>query len=63
VRIKVDTSWLVTRFGWGALLGAAIGGPDVDVPAYAAPARVSDASGLPPPTSRSGKLSAVSMYA
>jgi acetyl esterase/lipase len=31
--------------GWGALLGDAIGGPDV--PAYAAPARAIDLSGLP----------------
>jgi acetyl esterase/lipase len=31
--------------GWGALLGAATGGPDV--PAYAAPARAIDLSGLP----------------
>jgi acetyl esterase/lipase len=31
--------------GWGALLGDAIGSPDV--PAYAAPARVTDLSGLP----------------
>jgi acetyl esterase/lipase len=31
---------------WGALLGDAIGGPDV--PAYAAPARAADLSGLPP---------------
>jgi acetyl esterase/lipase len=31
--------------GWGALLGDAIGGPDV--PAYAAPARATDLSGLP----------------
>ncbi len=34
------------RTGWGALLGAAAGGPDV--PAYAAPARAADLSGLPP---------------
>ncbi|MEV7503862.1 alpha/beta hydrolase fold domain-containing protein [Streptomyces sp. NPDC093018] len=33
-------------FGWRALLGAAQGGPDV--PAYAAPARATDLSGLPP---------------
>jgi acetyl esterase/lipase len=32
--------------GWGALLGEARGGPDV--PAYAAPARAEDLSGLPP---------------
>jgi acetyl esterase/lipase len=32
--------------GWGALLGDAIGGPDV--PAYAAPARATDLSDLPP---------------
>ena len=32
--------------GWRALLGAAQGGPDV--PAYAAPARAADLSGLPP---------------
>jgi len=31
---------------WGALLGDAIGGPDV--PIYAAPARAADLSGLPP---------------
>jgi acetyl esterase/lipase len=31
--------------GWGALLGDAIGGPEV--PAYAAPARATDLSGLP----------------
>jgi acetyl esterase/lipase len=33
-------------FGWDALLGGAAGGPDV--PAYAAPARADDLSGLPP---------------
>ena len=33
-------------FGWSALLGAAAGGPDV--PVYAAPARATDLSGLPP---------------
>ncbi len=32
--------------GWRALLGAAQGGPDV--PAYAAPARAADLTGLPP---------------
>ena len=32
--------------GWGALLGDAIGG--ANVPAYAAPARAADLSGLPP---------------
>jgi acetyl esterase/lipase len=32
--------------GWGCLLGDAAGGPDV--PAYAAPARAGDLSGLPP---------------
>ncbi|SDH11288.1 alpha/beta hydrolase [Klenkia brasiliensis] len=32
--------------GWTALLGDAVGGPDV--PAYAAPARATDLSGLPP---------------
>ncbi len=32
--------------GWGCLLGEAAGGPDV--PAYAAPARALDLSGLPP---------------
>ncbi|WP_336921054.1 alpha/beta hydrolase [Aquipuribacter sp. SD81] len=32
--------------GWGAMLGEAAGGPDV--PAYAAPARARDLSGLPP---------------
>jgi acetyl esterase/lipase len=31
--------------GWGALLGGAVGGPDI--PAYAAPARATDLSGLP----------------
>jgi len=31
--------------GWGALLGGAVGGPDV--PAYAAPARAADLAGLP----------------
>jgi len=34
------------RFGWSALLGTAPGGEDV--PAYAAPARAEDLSGLPP---------------
>jgi acetyl esterase/lipase len=34
------------RTGWTALLGAAVGGPDVS--AYAAPARAADLSGLPP---------------
>jgi acetyl esterase/lipase len=34
------------RTGWTALLGDARGGPDV--PAYAAPARATDLSGLPP---------------
>ncbi|WP_433718390.1 alpha/beta hydrolase [Actinoplanes sp. CA-051413] len=34
------------RTGWTALLGAARGGPDV--PPYAAPARATDLSGLPP---------------
>ncbi|OPG07213.1 alpha/beta hydrolase [Microbispora sp. GKU 823] len=34
------------RFGWSALLGDAAGGEDV--PAYAAPARAADLSGLPP---------------
>ncbi|MEO3824041.1 alpha/beta hydrolase [Actinomadura sp. B10D3] len=33
-------------FGWSALLGADAGGPDV--PVYAAPARATDLSGLPP---------------
>lgn len=33
-------------FGWRSLLGAAKGGPDV--PIYAAPARATDLSGLPP---------------
>ncbi|MFG2000359.1 alpha/beta hydrolase [Spirillospora sp. NPDC048911] len=33
-------------FGWSSLLGAAAGGPDV--PIYAAPARATDLSGLPP---------------
>jgi acetyl esterase/lipase len=34
------------RTGWGALLGDALGGPDVSP--YAAPARAADLSGLPP---------------
>ncbi|MET8983152.1 alpha/beta hydrolase fold domain-containing protein [Streptomyces sp. NPDC004539] len=34
------------RFGWSALLGDAAGGPDVSP--YAAPARATDLSGLPP---------------
>lgn len=34
------------RFGWTALLGDAVGGPDVSL--YAAPARATDLSGLPP---------------
>ncbi|HWS37989.1 MAG TPA: alpha/beta hydrolase [Actinoplanes sp.] len=34
------------RTGWGALLGAAAGGPDVSP--YAAPARATDLAGLPP---------------
>lgn len=34
------------RFGWGALLGMAPGGPDV--PAAAVPARAADLAGLPP---------------
>ncbi|MEU6171939.1 alpha/beta hydrolase [Streptantibioticus parmotrematis] len=39
-----DRGW--NGFGWNALLGAARGGPDV--PPYAAPARATDLSGLPP---------------
>lgn len=39
-----DRSW--NGFGWSALLGSARGGPDV--PPYAAPARATDLSGLPP---------------
>jgi acetyl esterase/lipase len=39
-----DRGW--NGFGWSALLGSARGGPDV--PAYAAPARATDLSGLPP---------------
>jgi acetyl esterase/lipase len=42
----VSWSWDDNRTGWEALLGDAAGGPDV--PAYAAPARVADPSGLPP---------------
>lgn len=40
--------WTVesNRFGWASLLGGAPGGGDV--PAYAAPARATDLSGLPP---------------
>jgi len=40
--------------GWGALLGDAIGGSDV--PAYAAPARVTDAAGLPAASIEVGQL-------
>lgn len=40
--------------GWQATLGAAAGGPDV--PAYAAPARLDDAAGLPPAYIEVGQL-------
>lgn len=40
--------------GWHALLGDLIGGPDV--PAYAAPARAGDVSGLPPAYIEVGEL-------
>ena len=40
--------------GWGCLLGDAAGGPDV--PAYAAPARAEDLSGLPPAYIEVGQL-------
>lgn len=40
--------------GWRALLGSAVGGPDV--PAYAAPARLTDAKGLPPAYIEVGQL-------
>ncbi|MEO3809186.1 alpha/beta hydrolase [Sphaerisporangium sp. B11E5] len=47
-------SWDDNRTGWGALLGAAAGGPDV--PASAAPARVADPTGLPPAYIEVGQL-------
>lgn len=40
--------------GWTALLGSLIGGPDV--PAYAAPARAADLTGLPPTYLEVGQL-------
>lgn len=40
--------------GWGALLGDAAGGPDVSP--YAAPARLTDATGLPPAYIEVGQL-------
>lgn len=40
--------------GWGALLGQAMGGPDVS--AHAAPARVADPAGLPPAFLEVGEL-------
>ncbi|WP_405662611.1 alpha/beta hydrolase [Streptomyces sp. NBC_00079] len=43
-----------SRTAWPALLGAAAGGPDV--PATAAPARLEDASGLPPAYIEVGQL-------
>ena len=42
------------RFGWEAMLGQKPGSPDV--PAYAAPARATDLSGLPPAFISSGAL-------
>ena len=42
------------RFGWAALLGAEPGGPDVSP--YAAPARATDLSGLPPTYISTGGL-------
>lgn len=42
------------RTGWSALLGDSAGGPDV--PASAAPARVTDAAGLPPAYIEIGQL-------
>lgn len=47
-------SWDDNRTGWQALLGEAAGGPDT--PAYAAPARVADPSGLPPAYIEVGQL-------
>lgn len=47
-------SWDDNRTGWGALLGDAAGGPDV--PAYAAPARATDLTGLPPAYIEVGQL-------
>ena len=46
VRPYETWSAVSNRTGWTALLGSARGGPDV--PAYAAPARATDLSGLPP---------------
>jgi acetyl esterase/lipase len=43
-----------SRTAWPALLGDAAGGPDV--PATAAPARLEDASGLPPAYIEVGQL-------
>ncbi len=52
-QITVSSQWLdpiwspdASRYGWTAYLGAAKGGPDVAV--YAAAARATDLSGLPP---------------
>jgi triacylglycerol lipase len=42
------------RVGWSALLGGAPGGPDVSI--YAAPARATDLSGLPPAFVSTGAL-------
>ncbi|SEG95675.1 Acetyl esterase/lipase [Nonomuraea solani] len=47
-------SWDDNATGWQALLGEAAGGPDT--PAYAAPARVADPSGLPPAYIEVGQL-------
>ncbi|MQA32130.1 alpha/beta hydrolase [Modestobacter roseus] len=47
-------SYADSRTAWPALLGAAAGGPDV--PATAAPARLEDASGLPPAYIEVGQL-------
>ncbi|MFD1934472.1 MULTISPECIES: alpha/beta hydrolase [Nonomuraea] len=47
-------SWDDNRTGWQALLGEAAGGPGT--PAYAAPARVADPSGLPPAYIEVGQL-------
>ncbi|RSM68771.1 alpha/beta hydrolase [Actinoplanes sp. ATCC 53533] len=47
-------SWDDNRTGWGALLGDAAGGPDVN--AYAAPARIADPAGLPPAYIEVGQL-------
>ena len=45
--------------GWHALLGDLIGG--LDVPAYAAPARAADLSGLPPAYMESGNWTSSAM--